>query len=154
MNKQSGFTLIELVVVIIILGILAATAVPKFVDLQADARASALTGVKGALESAATLTYSRAAIDGNEGLNDGSTEANGVIIAFGYPEASDTALIEAAGLATTDWTITGTAPVVIVAAGSPAGAALAGNAAECRVTYTEAADADSRPVITVIDDGC
>jgi MSHA pilin protein MshA len=42
MNKQAGFTLIELVIVIVILGILAATAIPKFIDIQGDARASSL----------------------------------------------------------------------------------------------------------------
>ncbi|MGS0728942.1 type II secretion system protein, partial [Shewanella sp. 0m-11] len=52
MQKQNGFTLIELVVVIIILGILAVTAAPKFINLQSDARASALQGVKGAIQGA------------------------------------------------------------------------------------------------------
>ena len=46
MKRQQGFTLIELVVVIIILGILAVTAAPKFINLQSDARASAIQGLK------------------------------------------------------------------------------------------------------------
>jgi MSHA pilin protein MshA len=157
MKKQSGFTLIELVIVIIILGILAATAVPKFVDLQGDARQAAMKGVKGALEGAATLTYSRAAIDGVEGTENPTAQVNGIDVRFGYPKATGAALIEAAGLAATDWTITDgvkdTTAAIIVAEGAPTGSNTVGNAAECLVTYM-AASSVARPTITVHDDGC
>jgi MSHA pilin protein MshA len=61
-NRSQGFTMIELIVVIVILGVLAATALPKFIDLNDDAKAAALAGVVGAAGSAMTINYSGCAV--------------------------------------------------------------------------------------------
>ena len=56
-RMQAGFTMIELIVVIVILGVLAAVAMPKFVDVSSDAKAAALQGVAGAATSAMNVNY-------------------------------------------------------------------------------------------------
>ncbi len=56
-TQQSGFTLIELVMVIVVIGVLAAIAVPKFLDLSGDANTAAVAGVAGALSSASAINY-------------------------------------------------------------------------------------------------
>ncbi|TWX65186.1 prepilin-type N-terminal cleavage/methylation domain-containing protein [Colwellia demingiae] len=92
-NKQDGFTLIELVVVIIILGVIAVTAVPKYIDLQDDAKTASLQAIKGALESAIKLVYSKSIIKGNQNLARASgvdVDINGTTldIKYGYPLAN------------------------------------------------------------------
>lgn len=66
MKTKKGFTLIELVVVIVLLGILAVTAAPRFLNLQNDARNSRLEGMKGAIEGALAIGFGKMAIDGLE----------------------------------------------------------------------------------------
>ncbi|RYV03452.1 MSHA biogenesis protein MshA [Shewanella sp. OPT22] len=65
-KNNNGFTLIELVVVIIILGILAVVAAPKFINFQGDARVSTLKGLQGSINSANALVLSKAALSGDQ----------------------------------------------------------------------------------------
>lgn len=84
--KSKGFTLIELIVVIILLGILASTALPKLINLRSDAKAGNLQAIKGSMESALQLVYSRAVIKG-ENIGNGNISINGTNIPLynGYP---------------------------------------------------------------------
>ncbi len=85
-SKQRGFTLIELVVVIVILGILAAFAVPKFLGLEAQARTSTVSSMAGSVQSAATMAYGVWLASGVGG-NSVTINGTAVPLAFGYPTA-------------------------------------------------------------------
>ncbi|PSW08521.1 MSHA biogenesis protein MshA [Photobacterium rosenbergii] len=77
MKGSKGFTLIELVVVIVILGILSVTAAPRFLNLQSDARIATLQGAKGAVEGANGIVYGKAAIQGLESNPTGELDLGG-----------------------------------------------------------------------------
>ena len=138
---SGGFTLIELVVVIALLGILAAFAIPRFVGLEREARTAATLGISGSVRCAATLAHSMWLA---QGVNPVLVEGNPINLTEGYPDASDIALT-LADMTGFSVSVNGTADqAVFTKDGAP------GN---CEVAYNDAL-VGSAPVISVDVSGC
>jgi len=151
-SKSRGFTLIELVVVITILGILAAFAVPKFVALDSQARTATISGLAGSVKSAASLARSLAMASGNPASVPMEGAAVPVTLLNNYPDSTATGIAAAVNSnngANGDFTFT---------AGAGAGAATwtkngAPTPANCVVSYTPAA-VGSTPTVATTTTGC
>lgn len=155
MKRSAGFTLIELVIVIIILGILAVTAAPKFLNLQSDARTSTLSGMKAAMESASSLVYSKSVLQGIENTAAGATVSvavatGNIMVGFGYPTAAAEGIGRAVDVSVNDWASGASGTNWALWPTSLAG----GASASCNVTYSAPTVSGTRPTVTVTSTGC
>ena len=144
--KDSGFTLIELVIVIVILGILAAAALPRFSDLSTDARVAAINGLAGSLRSVSAIAKSTQLAKSYSTGQTVTLDGTAIAMSAGYPTA---AAISAALTDFSGFTAANVSPST-----PPATEFTLGSLTDCRARYIEAAAANTAATVSVVTTGC
>ncbi len=144
-QQQKGFTMIELIMVIVILGILAAMALPRFYDLQTDARVAKMQAALGAIKSASAIAHSAFLVAGTSPATV-TLEGSSVPLVNGYPDVNTTAassgiVIAAGGLSDYDLTTTAATDTVLTIQ-------VDASHTTCKVTYTESASSGAAPTFS------
>lgn len=150
-NRQQGFTMIELIMVIVILGVLAAVALPKFYDMQADARMAKMNAALGAIKSASAIGHSAYLMAGTSPTSV-TLEGSSVPLLNGYPDVKDppaTSGIAIAAGGLSDYSLS-------VATGSVLTVAPDSSHSACVITYTEAGSGATPTIVSsaITSDNC